>query len=330
MVNMGIIGLGFIGRMHMTTMRKGGHAKVVAVADKNPGNLTGEGVAGGNIAMEGDLSLDGVATYGSGDELLADPNVEAVLLSLPTDVHKEYILKAIEAKKHILCEKPMTLSTEEGREVLKALEGYDRVFMVAHCIRFWPVYVKAYEIVRDKVYGNLLSACFYRNSPKPTWSWQNWLMDGARSGGALLDLHIHDIDYVSYLLGKPARITGSGLEQAGEGVQQITTVYTYDDGAVVTMHGGFSGAPTLPFRMQFRIDLEGASLEYNSFDGDVLQVHTAEGENLQAEILDGDGYAREQDYFFQCVERGEKPEIVTAESSLESIRLVEEERKLVG
>jgi len=329
MTNVGIIGLGFIGRMHLTNFRKGGHAKVVAVSDKIPENLSGKAAGGGNIAMEGDLSLEGVATYDDGDGILADPNVEAVLISVPTYLHKEYILKSVAAKKHILCEKPMTLTSEEGREVVKALEGYDRVFMVAHCIRFWPVYLKAFEYVREGSYGKVLSGTFYRNSPKPTWTWQGWLVNDARSGGAIMDLHIHDVDFVSYLLGKPSGIAAGGIQQEGEGVQQVTSIYSYDNGAVITLHGGFSGAPTLPFRMQFRLDLEGATLEYNSFDGEVLQVHTADGKKFQADILPGDGYRREQDYFFDCIKRGSKPSIVTAQSSLESIELVEWERSIV-
>jgi len=325
MVRMGIMGLGMIGQMHLSSLVKGGVAEVVAVADKVPANLSGEGAVAGNIARQGDLPLDNVTKYDNGDALLEDPNVEAVLIALPTYLHKEYILKSIAAGKHILCEKPMTLDTAEGREVLEALEGYDKVFMVGHCIRFWPAYAKAYEIVRDGAYGKVVTAHFARNSPKPVWSWENWLMDERRSGGALLDLHIHDVDFVSYLLGKPASVRAVGIRDAAEGVQHVMAAYTYDDGAVVTLDGGWLYPPTFPFRMLFRIVLEKATLDFNASGDGALHLHTVDGEDILPDVPEGDGYAVEEEYFCRCIENGERPTVVTAASSWDSLALVEKE-----
>lgn len=329
MIKTGIIGLGFIGQMHLANLSKSGLAEVVAVADKNPANLSGEGGAVGNIAIENDINLEDVTKYDDGDKLLQDRNVEAVFIAVPTYLHKEYILKAFEARKHILCEKPMTLNTEEGQDVLAALKGYDKVFMVAHCIRFWPGYAKAYEIIRDGTYGKVLWADFTRNSPKPGWSWKGWMMDEQLSGGAVLDLHIHDVDFVSYLFGKPDRISAGGIREGQEGIQQVMAVYTYDDGKVMTLDGGWNYPPTFPFRMTFCIVLEEATLEFNHLGDMSLHVHTASGEDVVPELASGDGYSREQEYFFQCIESGERPSIVTPESSLESLALVEVERKAV-
>jgi predicted dehydrogenase len=329
MVRVGIIGQGFIGKMHLATLRKGGLAEVVAVADRNPANLAGNAATEGNIALEGDVSLEGVATYGDADELLRDSNVEAVLIALPTFLHKPCVLKAIEAGKHILCEKPLALNADEGREVVAALRGYDKAFMVAQCIRFWPPYVKAREFVRGGEYGRLLTAQFTRMSPKPGWSHEGWLHDERRSGGALLDLHIHDVDYVNFLLGRPARITARGRALPGEGIGEIHALYTYDDGAVVAIDGGWLHPPTFPFRMSFRIALEQATLEFNSQTDGLLHVHTGDGRDLTPELEPGDGYLAEQAYFLRCVERGEKPELASAESALVSLELVEAEQAAV-
>ncbi|HIJ65261.1 MAG TPA: Gfo/Idh/MocA family oxidoreductase [Candidatus Hydrogenedentes bacterium] len=327
MVKVGIIGFGFIGRMHLATLRAGGLAEVVAVADGDASRLARSGAGDGNIAIEGDTSLVDVETFEDPNKLLDSENVEAVILGVPTYLHKSYILKSIEAGKHILCEKPMVLDANEGCEVIAALEGYDRVFMVAHCIRFWPAYVKAYELVREQIYGHVLSAHFVRNSPKPLWAWDNWLLDEQRSGGAILDLHIHDVDYVNYLLGKPTEIAAAGIREGKEGIGQIVALYTYADGPVVSLDGGWAHQPTFPFRMTFRISLEEATLES---DGAALHVHTASGEHLVPELLPGDGYSREQEYFFACIRDGKTPAIVTVQSSLEAIALVEEEKAAIG
>lgn len=328
MIKIGLIGQGFIGKMHLATLRKSQLTMVTAVADRDPANLAGKAV-GGNIAVEGDISLDGVAKYDDGDALLRDPNVEAVLIALPTYLHKEYILKAAAAGKHILCEKPLTLTTEEGREVLDALKGYDRVFMSAQCIRFWPVYVEARNIIQSGAYGRLLSAQFTRQSGKPTWSWQGWLLDEARGGGAALDLHIHDVDFVNYLLGKPDRIEAAACDLPGEGLAQINALYTYASGPAVAIDGGWHHPAGFPFRMAFRMELEQAALEFNSqIDGN-LHVYTADGGHLTPELLPGDGYSREHKYFLRCVMEGKPATEASPESAVASVALVEQERRAV-
>ena len=328
MVNVGIIGQGFIGKMHLAVLRKSKLANVVAVADRNPDNLKGA-AATGNIAIEGDISLEGVAKYEEGDALLQDENVEAVLITLPTFLHKEYILKAIAAGKHVLCEKPLVLNTEEGKAVLEALKETDRVFMAAQCIRFWPVYVKAREIVQSQEYGKLLTAHFTRQSGKPDWSFGGWLLDETKSGGATLDLHVHDTDFVNYLLGAPDRISANGVDLPGEGISQINVLYTYKNGPSVSIDGGWLHSAKFPFRMGFRMELEKASLEFNCMiDGD-LHVYTEAGEHLTPELLPGDGYSREHEYFLNCVMEGKPAEEASAESAITSIALVEQERAAV-
>ena len=328
MVNVGIIGQGFIGKMHLAVLRKSKLANVVAVADRNPDNLKGE-AATGNIAIEGDISLEGVAKYEEGSDLLNNQNVEAVLITLPTFLHKDYILKAIAAGKHVLCEKPLVLNSEEGKEVLEAVKGYDRVFMAAQCIRFWPVYVKAIEIIRSGSYGKLLAAHFTRQSGKPSWSYGGWLLDETKSGGAALDLHIHDVDFVNYLLGKPDRIQATGVCLPGEGVGQINALYTYVNGPVISMDGGWLHGSTFPFRMGFRIELEKAALEFNTMNDSSLHVYTEDGGHLTPELLSGDGYSREHDYFLNCVTEGKPAKEAAAESAIASVALVEQERAAV-
>ncbi len=325
MHKVGIIGLGFIGKMHLGSLRRTGMAEIVAVADKNPANLGQGSVQEGNIALSGDLSLDGVKTYSDGDELLADPEVEIALVALPTNLHKEYALKAIKAGKHVMCEKPFVRQSDEGREILKALEGYDKNFMVLQCIRFWPAYAKAYELIKSGEYGKVLSAHFVRNSPKPTWSWDNWLLDNPRGGGALVDLHVHDVDFVNYCFGKPAKIEAAGVKIGNEGVGDIMALYTYKDGPVVTLHGAWNYMPKFPFRMAFSMVLEKASFEFNSLVDMDLHVYPSDGTALTPKIDSADGYLLEEKYFLECVDKGEKPSIVTPESALDAVLLVEQE-----
>lgn len=328
MHKVGIIGFGFIGKMHLATLRKTGMAEVVAVSDKNPDNLAERAGSQGNIALDGDIGLAGVEKYSDGEDLLKNPDVEVVVIALPTFLHKEYALKAIEAGKHVICEKPMVRTSEEGREVLAALKGYDKNFMVAQCIRFWPSYAKAHEIVQAKTYGEVLSAHLVRNSPKPTWSWQGWLLDNPRGGGGILDLHIHDVDFVNHCFGRPASVEAKGIQYQNEGIGDVMAVYFYDDGKVVSINGGWNYHPSFPFRMSFRMLLEGASIEYNSLVDNLLHVHTADNEHLTPELEEGDGYLLEHKHFLECIDKGVKP-VVTPESALEAVELVEREVEVI-
>ena len=325
----GLIGLGFIGRMHLATLRRGGLAELTAVADKEPENLAGRGAAG-NLEVSGDTSLDGVATYATGEALLAEADVDAVILAVPTYLHKDLAIAAIKAGKHALCEKPLALSGEEGRAICEATKGSDRAFMVGHCLRFWPAYMKAAEFVRQGTYGAVRHAHFIRTSPKPAWAWQGWLMDERLSGGAILDLHVHDVDFVNYLFGRPKSIEAVGVRNGKEGIEQANALYQYADGPVVTIEGGWGHPAPYPFRMGFRIVCEKATLVFESSVDMNLRVYDANGATEALDSCEGDGYAGEQAYFLDCIARGEAPTNGTAASSTEALELVDWERAVIA
>ena len=326
MMKVGILGFGFVGKLHMGTLRKGGLAEVTAVADKNPANLAEGASTEGNIAMDAGLAgLAGVTTYGEGDELLQDPNLDVVLIALPTYLHKEYLLKALQTDKQIICEKPFLRTAAEGEEVLAAIDKAGRPVFVAHCIRFWPAYAKAREVVQEGDYGKVLRAHFIRRSPKPTWSWQDWLLDDSKSGGCALDMHIHDVDYVNYVFGAPAGVRAEGVRVGNEGVTDVLATYEYDDGKLITVEGSWEHQPAYPFRMAFRLMLEGATLEFNTLTDGKLHIYTADGETLTPELSEEDGYTHEFRYFFECMDSGKAPTVVTPSSSVEALALVERE-----
>jgi len=324
----GIVGLGFIGKMHLGTLRRSGLATVVAVADRVPANLTGDGAAG-NINIEGDTGLDGVTLYDSGESLIRDADVDAVILALPTYLHKEFALMAIERGLHVLCEKPLALTSSEGREICDTLHGYKKAFMVGHCLRFWPAYVKAADQVRSGACGAVRHAHFARNSPKPEWSWNEWLMDERLSGGALLDLHIHDIDFANYLSGRPQHVEAVGVRQGAEGIEQVNALYRYANDVVVTLDGGWGHPASFPFRMAFRIVGTEATLVFDSALDMDLHVYPCEGEAERIPASEGDGYEYEQRYFFDCIDRGVLPTEATADSALEALELAELEQATI-
>ena len=329
MVKVGIVGLGFMGKMHFDCYQANRKARVVAIADVDPAKRAGDWSAiGGNIgdASGARVDLSGIKTYARAEDLIADPEVDLVDICLPTYLHARYTVAALEAGKHVMCEKPMALNRRECQKVKQAARKARGKMMVGHCIRFWPEYEVAKRIIDTGRYGQVLSATFRRVSPTPTWSWKNWLMKAPKSGGAALDLHIHDTDYILWLFGRPQKVVSLGTRRVTSGVDHIVTHYYYPRRNLqVTAEGGWLMPEGLPFEMGFTIVCEDGTLEYRSTSGKGLQVFLPGGRILSPKVPPGDGYSRELDYLLGCIERKRPVETVTPESSALSVLVVERE-----
>ncbi|MHB9024340.1 MAG: Gfo/Idh/MocA family protein [Armatimonadota bacterium] len=323
MINVGIIGVGGIAGAHLGAYGKIADARVVALCDIIPERASGTGKSVSLNIGGGDEIAVQATPYTDYRQLLADDAVELVDICLPTDLHAEVAIAALQAGKDVLCEKPMARSLDDCDRMVAAAQQSGRALMIAHCIRFWPEYVALKELVDGGKYGKVVSASFHRLSPLPTWSAEGWIIDPLRSGGAALDLHIHDADFVRYLFGMPATVAARVTEDA-HGPSYIVTDYHFGDDAVVYAEGGWSFPAGFPFRMTFQVRLEGATVEMDGARGP-LTVYPEGGEKFTPPLLDGDGYSREIAYLVDCLARGVKPTVVTPFDARESIRLVEAE-----
>ena len=209
-VNVAVVGLGFMGVTHIKTYQQLKTARIVAVCDavRLPVNGILPGVAG-NITGSGALDLGrDVKVYRELADVLADPEVELVDLCVPTMLHPEQAIAALKAGKHVLCEKPLALNSAQACKIVQAAQSAPGFFMPAMCMRFWPGWSCLKEVVAEKPYGKIQAARFRRMSPMPGWSKATY-SSGKLSGGALLDLHIHDTDFVQFLFGRPASVFSS-------------------------------------------------------------------------------------------------------------------------
>ena len=330
-VKIGILGLGFMGKMHFDTYRRNKGAKVEAICDIDPKKRSGDwsGIAGNIGAAGKKVDLRGIKTYSRAEDMLADPGVQVVDITLPTYLHARYAVKAFKAGKHVICEKPLAINSREAERIVRAARKARRMLFTGHCIRYWPHYAVARQIVRSRKYGKVLSACFRRFSPRPTWSWSNWLLNSAKSGLAALDLHIHDADFVQYVFGKPAYVSASGSGLKGRGLDHITTAYGYgrNGEALVSAEGGWEYTPGYPFNMSFTIAMQRATL--NCPPDLNMTLHPARGGAKKVSVPAGDGYGHELADFVRCIARRKPSKVVTPESALRSVKLIEAEVKSV-
>ncbi|MFW6065817.1 MAG: Gfo/Idh/MocA family protein, partial [Planctomycetota bacterium] len=181
-VRVGVVGLGMMGRTHLTAYRDIPQADVVALCDSDPDRREGERSA-----------APGARATGNYRELLEDSGIDAVDLCVPTHLHATLTVEALEAGKHVFCEKPMALRTDQARAMLAAAETAGRTLMVGHVLRFWPEYVAIKQIIDDGRFGRVRSAALRRISGPPGWD-AGWYADASLSGSAAMDLHIHDVD----------------------------------------------------------------------------------------------------------------------------------------
>ncbi|WP_055669294.1 Gfo/Idh/MocA family protein [Desnuesiella massiliensis] len=197
MLRVGIIGCGGIAGMHAFCYQHMPEAKVVAVADIIPERAD-------NMAK-----IFGAEALYHGDELLKREDIDVVDICLPTYLHCEYVLKVAAAKKHVLCEKPMALNLEEGRKMIEATKEAGVKFMVAHVLRFFPENENAKLVMESGAIGNPRMVRTYRGGVHPGRV-RAWYADVEKSGGAIQDMVIHDIDYLKSCFGPAKQVYAKG------------------------------------------------------------------------------------------------------------------------
>ena len=227
-VNVAVVGLGFMGVTHIKAYQQLKAAKIVAVCDsvRLPVNGVLAGVAG-NVTGSGDLDLGRqVKVYRALDEVLADPEVELVDLCVPTPLHPAQAIAALKAGKHVLCEKPLALTSAQARKIVQAAQAASRLLHAGdvHAVLAGLVLPEAGG--GEQPYGKVQAARFRRMSPMPGWSKATYA-SGNQSGGALFDLHIHDTDFVQFLFGRPASVFSTGVTRAGDSIDHVVTQYNY-------------------------------------------------------------------------------------------------------
>ena len=330
MLRVGLVGVGFMGQNHFNMWQLVAGAQVVAVADKLPERVAVHTPAlGGNVGEAKPLDFSQVGRYPSLEAMLGEADLDCVDVCTPTDLHAQMTVQALEAGRHVISEKPMALSVAQCDRMIAAAQASGRQLFVAQCIRFWPAYEVLAQWVAEGRLGKLVAARFTRLSGPPTWGAEGWLLDPARSGGATLDLHVHDSDFLLSVWGMPRQVssTAANLETPGDKVDHIVTSYTYPGGFVCVAEGGWVMPPASGFEMSYWVLGAAGMLQFSSSQGVSPVFHPYAGESQTIEVSDETGYSRELAYFAECMGSGRQPDRVPPESSRDAIRLVLAERQ---
>jgi len=324
-VNVAVVGLGFMGLTHLRAYQRLPNARIAAVCDafRLPVNSMLAGV-NGNLGDSSGLVLGPrVKVYREFADLLADEEVQAVDICTPTPLHAAQVRAALKAGKHVLCEKPLAPDAAGARQLLRTVNGTRKFLMPAMCMRFWPGWAEMKRVVADQKHGAVLAANFRRVSARPAWG-----RAGTHAGGALYDLHIHDTDFIYFLFGRPEKVFATGVTDAQGNVDHVITQYFYPRGPVVHAEGSWLLAGG--FNMAFTLYCERATIEFDlARSPGALQIEPRAGSRRILRLPGKDGYNQEIRYFVNCVARGVKPSLVTAQDSVTALEILQAEEKSV-
>ncbi len=328
-VNVAVVGLGFMGVTHLRAYLQTPQARVAAVCDavRIPVNGVLAGVAG-NIKKSDDINLGPeVGVYRQLDEVLSDPTIDIVDLCTPTPLHAEQAIRCLKAGKNVFCEKPMARTSAEAQMILDVAKDSPGFLMPAMCMRFWPGWSWLKQVVTDGTYGKVIAARFRRVSEMPGWSAQGTYSAGSDLGGALFDLHIHDTDFVQFLFGTPQSVFSTGAFHGAGPITHVVTHYIYPGGPAVHAEGNW--LLKKGFEMAYTIYFEKATLDFDLSRGtDAMRV-AEPGQDSHFIHYSTDGYLEEIRYVIGCAASGQRPQVVTAADGFSALKICEAEEKSI-
>lgn len=299
-----IIGAGTMGSVHANN------------AAKLPG-ITPAGVCDLDLERaERAAVVCGTTAYTDIDELLSKERPEVAFICLPTYLHKEYVLKLAAQGVHIICEKPIALSTEDAEEMQQSCERHGVRLFIGHVVRFFPSYVDALKRVRSGAIGapGMMHLKRYGSYPK---GYDGWFSDINKSGGVVMDLMIHDIDYACSVLGKPESVFASINRTEEREYAQVTLKFSKGRIASLTAFWGYPGE----FNTQFEISGTQGLIRSNSNEAQSVDIKVKAKKN-SGEVLvqvptspaNHDPYYYEMKHFIECIQSGEQA-VVTEEDA---------------
>lgn len=330
MLKVGLVGLGFMGNAHLQKYIRlegeGYPLKLAAICDVDEKKKQETMVEGNLETGKEQVDLTQYTFYSDMEEMIRKEKLDYVDLCLPTFLHAPMAIKAMEMGVHVFCEKPMAISTEACAEMIEASKKYDRQLMIGQTLRFFPSYRYLKDTIDTNRYGKVVSASFFRGGSTPIWSWENWLLQKDKSGGCLLDQHIHDVDTINWLFGKPEAVaTSAKIILEGSGYDIVSTNYHYPDGKVVNAQDDWTINGDFGFEMRYRVNFEKGAIILENGD---LTDYPVEGKKFTPDIQKEDGYYLEIKHFSEAIRNNEKAQdAVPLESTKDTIYIAEKEQE---
>ncbi len=312
-VKVGLIGLGFAGTvLHLPSLLKNPRAQVVAVNDVSDEKLSDFSAAHSN------LDVRKTDNYRS---IIEDESIDAVFIASPTPSHTKIAIDALRAGKHVFCEKPISSTIEDAELMVAESDVHPHlVLMIGQVLRFWPEYVQIKKIIHDGKIGQPVIARTYRANPMPK---AQFYEKEELSGGVIVDLGLHDIDFLSWALGPISSVYAQGGNLSGRGdvIDYAQIHFNFESGAIAYLETNWAVPENFPFSTAIEISGTKGMVCADNTDVRASYQLTINGEKrINSAVSELNGYHYEQDAFLRAVQNN-SPTPIPARSALYSLRL---------
>ena len=334
MIHVGIIGTGFMAAQHIKAYRQIPGVRIAALCNPSGRNLDGDfSKVAGNVGDADPLRLDmsEVKAFRDPTALFAESEITLIDICTPTRTHLDLSIAALAAGKHVLVEKPLARTHAEALRIAEVAEtAADRgVFLMpALCIRFWPEYAWVRNRIVAGDYGKVLDARFRRVASAPAWGHTHFLK-GGDSGGALLDLHIHDLDFIQHSFGRPKAIFASGYSKVSGAIDHVVALLQYPGGPIVSAEGSWGMAEGFPFTMAFTVNFERATVDFDLARGEQRLRVSRDGKSETVTLDEPDGYVGEIRHLVEAIQSKRRPTVVTPHDAAAVLELCEAEERSI-
>lgn len=310
MINVAVLGAGFMGSTHAHAYAKLRSVRLAAIVDP--------------IEEKSKLLANELNTTALADaaDVLNDPSIDIIDITLPTALHRDFALKAFHAGKHVLVEKPFALNLQEIDDIIAAQKSAGKLLMVAQVLRFSPEYAAIRQVILNGRLGKPIAAYGYRLTNPPQWA--NWFANVKMSGGTVLDLMIHDLDVMNWMFGTPDSISAVGVRGQGGNWPHAVAQLHYSD-LIATDEVSHAMPLDYPFTAGLRVVCEGGAIEFHLRAGGAsleqgkpehyLLIHEPGRPSQPVDFTPEDMYEREVAYFVECVQKNSQPITVTPQDA---------------
>ncbi|MEC0246989.1 Gfo/Idh/MocA family oxidoreductase [Paenibacillus chitinolyticus] len=261
--------------------------------------------------------------YFSFEDMMAEAEIDVVSIALPTNLHKEYVMKAADLGKHVICEKPIALTLEDAEEMIAYCQKKGVRLFIGHVVRFFPEYADLKRKLDSGVTGEPGVAHLKRVGSHPG-TVKDWYNDFDKSHGVIMDMMIHDIDFARWAYGEVQEVFA--LNRRSEEQDYALVTLRFESGAIANLEGHWGYPGTFATAAEFAG--KGGIIRLNSRETDSLKLLRssaapvgARGVQVPKSPSYQDPYYYELEHFLACIREDKEP-LVSAEDALRALEIV--------
>ncbi|PLS09655.1 Gfo/Idh/MocA family protein [Neobacillus cucumis] len=312
MLHVLLIGAGTMGNVHGEAFANMENAVLSGIVDKDLEKA-------GKLAEK--LQTTAFQTFEEAIETLK--KVDVVSICLPTPFHKPFLKIAADQGLHVICEKPLARNLVDAREMIDYCKEKDVKLFVGHVVRFFPEYVRAKKMIEEGTIGNTAVVRTYRGGGFPNGS-DDWYADYEKSGGLVLDMIIHDFDFLRWCFGEVERVYAKSIKNGIlKRIDYSLVTLRFKNGVIAHVEGSWAHQS---FTTRFEFAGQSGIIEHDSsksvpvlFEGRKKST-SGGGVAVPESPLKDNPYFMELAHFIHCIETGKAP-IVTAEDAYKAMEI---------